>query len=75
MSVFILLFMGIHAGVVFAGEKKPEVGGVSKDSSHIEFKEDSHDFGEVMQAAKLKHTFTFDNTGKRKLVIEKVKAG
>ena len=45
------------------------------DAPHIEFKEYAHDFGDVLQDTKPKHTFTFKNTGKSKLVIEKVKAG
>ncbi len=45
------------------------------DAPRIEFKESSHDFGDVLQEAKPKHTFTFKNTGSRKLIIEKVKAG
>ena len=47
----------------------------TKDVPHIEFKEYVHDFGEVLQDTKPKHTFMFRNTGDRKLVIEKVKAG
>ena len=41
----------------------------------IELNKSSHDFGEVLQGAKPKHTFMFKNTGDRKLVIEKIKAG
>ena len=51
------------------------VNAETKDVPHIEFKEYDHDFGDVLQGTKPKHTFTFKNTGKSKLVIEKVKAG
>ena len=51
------------------------VNAETKDVPHIEFKEYVHDFGEVLQDTKPKHTFMFRNTGGQKLVIEKVKAG
>ncbi len=51
------------------------VNAETKDIPHIEFKEYDHDFGDVLQDTKPKHTFTFKNTGNSKLVIEKVKAG
>ncbi len=75
MSVFILLFALVSVNGVNADEKNDEAKAVSKDAPRIEFKEAVHDFGEVFQNAKPKHTFTFKNIGKSKLVIEKVKAG
>lgn len=75
IPVLILIFVCISAGAVFAEEKKADADAGLKKAPHIVFKESVHDFGEVMQNARPKYTFSFKNTGKRKLVIEKVKAG
>ncbi len=75
ISVCILFFVFVSVNSVSADNKKDDARAVSKDAPHIEFKESSHDFGKVLQNAKPKYTFTFKNTGKSKLVIEKVKAG
>lgn len=38
-------------------------------TSAWEFKEDEHDFGQIVQGEKVSYTFTFKNTGKGDLVI------
>ncbi|MCP4136934.1 MAG: DUF1573 domain-containing protein [bacterium] len=43
-------------------------------SPTIKFESPKHDFGVVKQNQKLKHIFTFKNTGQKTLKIEKVKA-
>jgi len=44
------------------------------DVPKIKFDEQSHDFGKVQQNTPVKHSFTFKNVGKGKLIIENVKA-
>ena len=75
ISVLMLLFVFVCVNTVNADEEKEDVKAVKKEVPCVEFKKPNHDFGEVLQNAKAKHTFTFKNTGKSKLVIEKVKAG
>jgi len=41
----------------------------------VEFAELSHNFGDAIQQSKLKHSFTFKNTGKGVLHIGRIKAG
>lgn len=38
----------------------------------IKFYEESHDFGRVLEGAKVEHIFEFTNEGEEDLVIEKV---
>ncbi len=40
----------------------------------IEFYEESHNFGEIKEGEKVKHTFRFKNTGSNPLKVENVKA-
>ena len=42
---------------------------------NVQFNELSYDFGKVKQETKLKHIFTFKNTGSSTLTIEKISAG
>jgi hypothetical protein len=44
------------------------------DAPKIKFDEQAHDFGKVQQNTSVKHSFTFKNVGKGKLIIENVKA-
>ncbi len=67
LTAIILLLSGLSSLKIVNAE--------TKDVPHIEFKEYVHDFGNVLQDTKPKHTFTFRNTGGQKLIIEKVKAG
>jgi len=73
--VLMLFVIFVSVNTVIAEEKNQDAKAVLKDAPRIEFKESTHDFGEVAQGSKPKHTFTFKNTGKSKLIIEKVKAG
>ncbi len=47
----------------------------SGEPPKISFKETTKDFGKVRQGEELKTEFSFTNTGKGELLIEKVKAG
>ena len=38
----------------------------------VTFKDEAHDFGEVLQGVKLEHTFEFSNSGTEDLEILKV---
>ena len=67
LTAIILLLSGLTSLDIVKAEKE--------DVPHIEFNEYVHGFGDVLQDTKPKHTFTFRNTGGRKLIIEKVKAG
>ena len=67
LTALILLLSGFTSRNIVNAE--------TKDVPHIEFKGYDHDFGDVLQDTKPKHTFTFKNTGNRKLIIEKIKAG
>lgn len=42
--------------------------------SSIEFYEESHNFGEIKEGEKVKHTFRFKNSGSNPLKVENVKA-
>jgi len=42
------------------------------DRPQIMFKENTYDFGKIIQGEKVKHTFHFTNTGRSDLVITKV---
>ncbi len=59
---------------VYSADKSPAAD-TAKKAPKIQFDEKQHDFGKHPQNAKLKHTFTFKNTGEDTLFIEKVKAG
>jgi len=74
----LLLAVGMLAGTsVAAATTKTGIPGTKNPAAvpRIEFDRLEHDFGKVMQNTAPKHTFTFKNTGKTKLVIEKVKGG
>ena len=75
ISFLILFFVFVTVNAVNADEQKDDAKAVLKDAPRIEFKETTHDFGEVLQGAKPKYTFMFKNIGNQKLIIEKVKAG
>ncbi|MGK7390484.1 MAG: DUF1573 domain-containing protein [Candidatus Cyclobacteriaceae bacterium M2_1C_046] len=38
----------------------------------LTFEKDTHDFGDIYQGDKVKHTFTFENTGNEPLIITNV---
>jgi len=40
----------------------------------IEFVNETHDFGHVLQGEELEYTFEFSNTGTEELVIEKIES-
>jgi len=46
--------------------------GLSEAQPVIEFEQEVHNFGEVMQGETVEHTFKFTNRGDEELVIEKV---
>jgi len=61
-----------------AADKKDDKAGATAAAGKapkIQFAEQSHSFGEVMQNSALKNTFTFKNIGDDVLKIEHVKAG
>ena len=41
----------------------------------MQFYKENHDFGDVEQNTKVKHIFTFQNTGSSMLKVKKIKAG
>ena len=48
----------------------PEQVATAADGPVMSFKETTHDFGSIKEGEKVRHTFTFTNTGKSPLVIE-----
>lgn len=48
----------------------PEQVAAAADAPVMSFKETTHDFGSIREGEKVRHTFTFTNTGKSPLVIE-----
>jgi len=82
LSLAIVFVSSLGAVQVPAAEKKDEkkdekaaAPAVPGKAPKIQFAEQSHDFGEIMQNSALKHTFTFKNIGEDVLKIENVKAG
>lgn len=62
LSLIVLAFFT----TAYAQEEKPANGPV------ITFEDDSHDFGDIYQGDKVKHTFSFENTGNEPLIITNV---
>ena len=78
----VVLFIFVGAVILTAQTAAGQQNAAAPDSSEatektpkIKFEELDRDFGMTVQNEKLKHTFTFKNTGTDVLVIEKVKAG
>lgn len=63
-----LLLTALIVFVAFQANAQSEAGAV------ITFKEKSIDFGDIVQGAKVSHTFEFTNTGSAPLVISNVAA-
>lgn len=63
-----LLLTALIVLVAFQANAQSEAGAV------ITFKEKSIDFGDIVQGAKVSHTFEFTNTGDAPLVISNVAA-
>ena len=69
------------ASAAFAQEKKqvinsqgvsPETQATTLTPDNIAFKSDSYDFGTVEEGPAAEHVFTFTNTGKEPLIIQRV---
>lgn len=75
ISVFLAIVIFTAPGSAAAAQADAKTEGAGEVGPRIAFDRLEHDFGEVVQNTSPKHTFTFKNTGKRELVIEKVKAG
>ena len=50
------------------------IDGSDSATAVIAFKEYEHNFGVVKEGRKLRHTFTFENTGEGNLVVQSVRA-
>ncbi len=46
----------------------------AQDASAMKFKSEIHDFGTIKQNVPVEHTFTFTNTGKEPIILQRVQA-
>lgn len=69
MKTFATLIFGIF--VIFSAYAQ-EAAETTKNGPVMTFEEESHDFGDITQGDKVKHIFTFENTGNEPLIISNV---
>ncbi len=68
MKTFATLIFGIFVIFSAYAQEATEV----KNGPVMTFAEEKHDFGDINQGDKVKHTFTFENTGNEPLIISNV---
>ncbi len=81
-AILSIAMLALSAAAVSAQDKKqvitnaPVVAAPAKTTTlttdNIAFKNDSYDFGTVSEGPSAEHVFTFTNTGKEPLIIERV---
>ncbi len=74
MKKIVLGIWLLSATLAFAQTPPAENKAEAEELPHIEFKETTHDFGQIPLQADATHEFTFSNTGKVPLVLSNVRA-
>lgn len=72
-----ILFIGILLGLFSCNSNNKSSNSTQSDTTgiaKIDFVEEVHDFGEVLQGERVTHTFKFTNSGDADLIINNVKA-
>ena len=68
MNKVILLLLSLTFSIsVFAQSEE-----ASANTATIKFTEELHEFGDIYQGDKVKHTFKFENTGKAPLILTNI---
>ncbi len=76
-TILAIALLAMTAGVSIAQEKKQVVSTTDKPATtlttdNVSFTSESYDFGTISEGPSAEHVFTFTNTGREPLVIERV---